>query len=381
MKIAINAISATAGGAQSYLINLARVLPALGNHEYLIYLPSRRPPELGGLPAQFRTATCRWAEPASAGRFLWEQWTLPREARRWGADVLLCLGNFCPLWSPVPVVLLSRNALYFTPRYLDDLLARRHYGWALRHLLMTRLAVLSVRAAEATVVPTAAMAGLIRAAAPGLTSLRAIPFGFQPWPAGNGHTGAEPPPPPFRFLIVSHYNYFRCFETAFRALALLRTQGLPAELILSTRLEPGLSLGGYDTTAASELLDQLRLRPAVTMLGPVAYDALPGIYRSAHAVLCPSYAESFGQTVLEAMALGVPVAASDIPAHREVAGDAALFFPPEDAASLAACARRLLDDPALRARLRTAGLERAGAFSWQRHFQELLSAAAEAARV
>lgn len=145
MKIAINAISATAGGAQSYLVNLIRALPALGAHEYLLYLPGSRPPELAELPPGFRVETCAWAQSGYAARLLWEQCILPRRARRWGADVLLCVGNFCPLWSPVPVLLLSRNALYFTPRYLQDLLGRHHYGWAARHLLMTRLAVLSAR--------------------------------------------------------------------------------------------------------------------------------------------------------------------------------------------------------------------------------------------
>jgi glycosyltransferase involved in cell wall biosynthesis len=381
MKIAINAISATAGGAQSYLVNLIRALPALGPHEYLLYLPGRRPPELAELPPGFQAETCAWAESGYAARLLWEQWILPRWARRWGADVLLCAGNFCPLRSSVPVLLLSRNALYFTPRYLQDLLGRRHYGWAARHLLMTRLAVLSARAARITVTPTAAMGEMMRAAlGPDRPAPRAIPFGFQPWPGQNGATPAAPaPPPPFRFLLLSHYNYFRDFETVFQALATLRAQQADLHITLSARLAPGLRPGGYDTTAAYHLLHQLGLAGAVTMLGAVAYDELPRVYRAAHAVICPSYAESFGQTLLEAMALGLPVVASDIPAHREVAGAAALFFAAGDAADLARCCRRLMDDPALRARLRQAGLERAPSFSWRRHFQQLLAAAAEVA--
>jgi glycosyltransferase involved in cell wall biosynthesis len=380
MRIAINAIAATAGGARTYLIQLARTLPGLDDHEYLLFLPVDRPPDVTALPSRFRLETCSWAESSYAARFVWEQWVLPRRARDWRADVLLCVGNFCPLRSPVPVVLLSRNALYFTPRYLHDLAERRHYAWALRHRLMTRLAVLSARSACLTVTPTDAMAELIRGAASGPLPLRTIPFGFQPWPTQNGNCAAAPAPPPFRFLVLSHYNYFRSFETVFQAVAAVRSQGYPAELILSTQLEPGLRLGGYDTTGAHRLLSRLRLAPAVTMLGAVRYDDLPVVYRSAHAVICPSYAESFGQTVLEAMALGVPVLASDIPAHREVAGEAAFFFAAGDPESLAGCCRRLMDDPDLSARLSAAGRRRASEFSWRRHFEQLLSAAAEAAR-
>lgn len=381
MRIAINLIAATAGGGRSYLVNLFRMLPSLGDHRYLVFLPGSRPPELAGLPPGFEAETCAWAESGYAARLVWEQWVLPRRARRWGADVLICAGNFCPLRSPVPVVLLSRNALYFTPRYLEDLLERRHFGWAARHLLMTRLAVLSARSARVTVTPTAAMGELIRTAlGADLPALRTIPFGFQPWPGQNGAAAFRPPPPPpFRFLLVSHYNYFRSFETVFHALAQLLSEGQEVHLILSTRLERGLRLGGYDTTAAQRLLDRLGILEAVTMVGSVDYDDLPRLYRSAHAVVCPSYAESFGQTVLEAMALGLPVVASDIPAHREVAGEAAMFFRPRDAEELAVRMRLLVTDETLRQRLAGRGLERAKQFRWREHFERLLAAAGEAA--
>lgn len=381
MRIAINAISATTGGARTYLLNLVRVLPGLSSHEYQLYLPASAAAETADLPSNFRVAVSPWAESSYPARFLWEQLLLPRRVRRWGADVLLCVGNFCPLWCSVPVVLLSRNALYFTPRYQADLLARGHYGWALRHSAMSRLALWSARAAGLTITPTAAMGEMVRSAAGnGVVCLRTVSHGFQPWPQ-LGERPAAPAPPPFRFLLVSHYNYFRDFETVFRAMAELRQHGGAgqAHLRFTSTLRPGLKLGGYDTTRAYHLLDQLGIRDSVTALGPVAYDALPGVYGSAHAVICPAYAESFSHSVVEAMALGIPVIASDIPTHREVAADAALFFTPHDAAGLASQCRALMEDESLRARLRAAGMERARLFSWRRHFEELLAAVAEAA--
>ena len=50
---------------------------------------------------------------------------------------------------------------------------------------------------------------------------------------------------------------------------------------------------------------------------------------------CPSRFEGFGLTPMEGIAMGLPVIASDIPAHREFVGGAARFFPPEDPAALA----------------------------------------------
>jgi len=82
---------------------------------------------------------------------------------------------------------------------------------------------------------------------------------------------------------------------------------------------------------------------------------------------------------VEAMSMGRPVIASDIGVHREVAGDAALFFTSLDPEDLAAQCRRVISDAALRARLSAAGLARAQDFSWRRHFEQLLGAAAEVA--
>jgi glycosyltransferase involved in cell wall biosynthesis len=381
MKIAIHALSASAGGGRTYLLNLARALPGLAAHHYRLYVPASAAAELADLPANFQVRSCPWAERSYAARFFWEQCLLPREVKAWGADVLVCVGNFCPLRSAVPVVLLSRNPLYFTPHFLEDLLARRHYRWAAVHLLMRRLAWQSARAARLTIAPTAAFAEMMRSdTGDPLPRLRAIHHGFQLWPGENGRPRrAAAEPPPFRFLVVSHYNYFRNFETVLRAFALLRAGGSPVHLVLSTKLEPGLLQGGYDTTRASRLIDELGIRDTLTMLGRVAYDDLPDTYRSAHAVICPAYTESFSHTVVEAMSLGRPVIASDIGVHREVAGEAALFFSPLDPEDLAAQCRRVMNDAELRARLSAAGLARAQDFSWRRHFEQMLGAAAEVA--
>jgi glycosyltransferase involved in cell wall biosynthesis len=79
----------------------------------------------------------------------------------------------------------------------------------------------------------------------------------------------------------------------------------------------------------------------------------------------PSFYEGFGLPVLEAMRRGVPVACSDRSSLPEVAGDAALIFDPGDQAAVTAALTRLLDDPALRDRLRAAGREQSARFTWR----------------
>ncbi|MFM7718123.1 MAG: glycosyltransferase family 4 protein, partial [Actinomycetota bacterium] len=78
----------------------------------------------------------------------------------------------------------------------------------------------------------------------------------------------------------------------------------------------------------------------------------------------PSLEEGFGLPVLEAMAAGVPVLTSDRSALPEVAGDAAVLVDPTDVDAIGAGLARLLDDDALRARLASAGRERASTFPW-----------------
>src|SRR5205823_3982993 len=83
--------------------------------------------------------------------------------------------------------------------------------------------------------------------------------------------------------------------------------------------------------------------------------------------------EGFGLPVLEAMALGTPVVISDIPALREVAGDAALAFDPHQPANLAEALTRMLDEDRLSSRMSAAGRQRARRFDWARTAEQTLA--------
>jgi phosphatidylinositol alpha-mannosyltransferase len=127
--------------------------------------------------------------------------------------------------------------------------------------------------------------------------------------------------------------------------------------------------GSYDAAAAAPFADYAAERRlgGVEFVGPVAEAALPRLYRSADVFCAPSVDfESFGIVLLEAMASGVPIVASDIAAFRGVVehGRQGLLVPPGDPGAIAAALASLLADPARRRAMARAGRETAAAFDW-----------------
>ena len=112
--------------------------------------------------------------------------------------------------------------------------------------------------------------------------------------------------------------------------------------------------------------------PGVRSLGFVDDTELLGLYRSSLALVQPSIEEGFGLPVLEAMACGLPVIASNAPALREVAEGAALHFDARDSEELARSMIHVAEDAELRSRMRREGLIRARDFSWKRCAEETL---------
>lgn len=111
----------------------------------------------------------------------------------------------------------------------------------------------------------------------------------------------------------------------------------------------------------------------VRLLGYVSDSDLPWIYAAARVFLFPSLYEGFGIPIVEAMACGIPTIASDIPASREVALDAAVFVPLGDEQRWMNAMMQLLEDENLGAVLKTRGTQRARAFSCRRSARKLLN--------
>jgi glycosyltransferase involved in cell wall biosynthesis len=323
-------------------------------------------------------------ESASAAiRFVRAQRLVPELVRRSGASVLLSAGNMALFRSPVPQILLSGNALYTSGDFFRDVRQRRDYRLWLDTKLKGQIAKWSVRAADRTVAPSQAFADEIER----WTGVRAlvIHHGFDrnlffqetaPLPE-ELQKRLERTSGELRLLFVSHYNYYRNFETLIRAVGMLRKRLEPRQvkLFLTCRLQPGANPGSFRTEAAASLVRRLELSSNLVELGTVPYHLLHHVYQACDLYVTPAYVETFAHPLLEAMASGLPVIASDLAVHHEVCRDAALYFATFSPERLAETVCKAAQSPELFRRMSEQGLERSQDFSWKDHVDRVISVA------
>jgi glycosyltransferase involved in cell wall biosynthesis len=382
IKLFINGWAATAGGGLTYLRNVIPHLARRVDAETTVLLNPEIRREFGALPnISFLEAQPSGGVPQ---RFFREQTRLPKLIRQSRAQVLISAGNFALWRSPVPQILLSRNSLYTSGDFIRDLRTRGDYTIWFDTLAKGWLARSSISRADITVAPSEAFAHElslwsgqnVRFLAHGFDSdafdADACPLSSEVrGQLENGHEA-------LRLLFVSHYNYYRNFETLLRAMPILssKLKG-KVKLFLTCQLRSGENPGNYRTESAALLTRDLRESQSVVELGTIPYRSLHHLYHACHIYVTPAYAESFAHPLVEAMSSGLPVVASDLAVHREICEDAAIYFPRFSPEALAERVLQIQRSPELAEKLSRAGLRRARDFSWSEHVERLLVMARE----
>lgn len=375
MRIFLNGLGASAGAGLTYLYNVVPLLSARTDVHTTLAIQ----PELRSQFNDFKNITVLDTEvPQGAVRRFWfEQTRLPKLVRESGADLLLSAGNFSLRNSPVPQILLSGNSLYTSADFYRDLRSRGEYRMWLDTRLRGFLARKSVHWADCTVAPSAAFAKELHRWTG--REIRAIYHGFKPeiFFADRSPLPAEVQqklatgPDCVRLLFVSHYNYYRNFETLFRGVAAVRSrlQGRKVKLFLTCALENDKTPGAYKTGHAAGLIRDLGIRDEVVELGAVPYELLHQVYCACDIYVTAAYAETFAHPLVEAMACGLPIVASDLAVHREVCGEAGIYFSRFSADDLASALLRQMHchHPGTRSP--------ESRFSWDRHVEQILAIA------
>lgn len=164
-------------------------------------------------------------------------------------------------------------------------------------------------------------------------------------------------------LYVGGISPHKNLQALLRAAAIVqRKEPGPWHVVLVGDYKGDSFLGCY--RELSEMVRTLGLVNRVTFTGFVPDEDLVLLYNAAAMLVLPSKGEGFGLPVVEAMACGIPVAASNLNSLPEVLGGAGLLFDPDSDEAVAASLLRLLREPDLRADLSRRGLARAEAYSW-----------------
>lgn len=379
--ILINAVSAKSGGAATYVLNLVRQLADKElPHRFVIYVPAALAKELSEVGDRLSVVGTMIGSVSWWRRLLWDQVTLRRILKRERIDILVSSSDFGVLVPPCRQLLLIRNCLFFSRLYADHVLPR--HSWMTRFVfrLKRTMILASARYSHRIMVASRAMLEDVQQFA-ALPPGRVVVNGFGVPLARFAASAAKPQfafdntnRTPFRLLYVSEYGDYKNFTTLFRAMRHLALNGRK-DILLVTTADPWQN---PSVASAWRNEDQILSRdplvvPLVKHVGYVPYADVPRLYQESDALVFPSLAESFGHPLVEAMASGCPVIASDTLVNREVCGDAALYFGALDPMDLAGRILLLREDSDLREQLSTAGRKRAEQhFDWEDHVGRLL---------
>jgi glycogen synthase len=187
--------------------------------------------------------------------------------------------------------------------------------------------------------------------------IQVIPNPIDPWMLEQAVASTDAPHPDVSGKVL----YVGRIEVRKGALSLLKSVPIVAQSVpMVEYLIAGARHSSIDEATLQQHLDLDRTRDHVCLLGHVPWHDLPALYRKAEVFVMPSYYETFGISVVEAMAFGLPVVASKAGGLAEVVVDGVtgILVPPGDPRALAEATTRLLADATLRRRMGMAGRER-----------------------
>jgi glycosyltransferase involved in cell wall biosynthesis len=314
------------------------------------------------------------------GKLLWDQIYLPMAARREDLDVLFHHKFSIPVVAPCPTVVQQRGTEYWTfPEYYPTLGDRvnRLYNMATIPLFCRRAARVLTNsdslAAELEThadVPREKMSTIYAAADERFVQIT------DPEVLRRVRARYNLPSSKFFLMVVKGYA-----RIEYAGQALCARKNVEGTLTAYARVResvpdcpPMVILGAGVANRLTPVVLRAYVDPAAVRIpGLIDHSDMPAVYSAAGALLFPSYYESFGIPLVEAMACGCPVITSTAPACPEVVGDAALLVDPDDIEGLTAAMTRLLIEPGLSEDLCTKGLARSRDFSWHESARQLVA--------
>jgi glycosyltransferase involved in cell wall biosynthesis len=322
-------------GVERYSLALVRGLAELAPGEIVLFRRPDAPEALTSLAVEQHVAPWTSRVPV-------EQAWLPLAARHVKTDLLHTLAFPTPLLWRGPAALTVHDATRWIHPDTVSLGMRYYYGPLYRQALH--------RAAAVFTVSESSRDDLVRAVGLPRDRIHVTPNGVEP--IFSQARAPDGPRTPY-LLAVGTLEPRKNLPALLEAFRALRRDGRDLELVLVGRQgwQHSLPLGD--------------LAPHVRLTGTVTDAELAALYAGAACFVLPSIYEGFGLPLVEAMASGTPAVASDIPALREVGGDAVRYAPPDDSVELAHAIASVVDDRAASRERAQRARERALGFTWE----------------
>lgn len=360
------------GGVHTYVYNFVSALTRLEqaqNDQFFLYADTKRPFELEGLPANFTVRLLPWKNKLDSAK---SDLILGRLAASDNLDVIHFPANYGFGPRGVPTLITLHDALNIFPLWE----ATKRDFWRPKTVALTLYLQAMTRPA-------------VRRAAKLIT--------VSEWSARNIVEVSRGKIPLSRIKAIHSApgTEFGLIEGPTRLEEVRNRLKLPQKFVLADGLKnPGVILRAWERLPAA-LREEYKIVffSRYPNLLPVAmkaieegkalhivrpsYPDLVALYNMARLFLFPSWIEGFGLPILEAMACGAPVIASDRGSIPEVGGEAALYHDAEDDAALAKQAEQLLTSPEVWEERRRLGFARSAQFSWERTAAEHYATYAE----
>ena len=297
---------------------------------------------------------------------LWEQWALPRIAKKYGVDILHCTSNTAPIWCNIPLVLTLHDIIFLEPRDKQNHSLYQNLGWLYRRLNVPRILdkchrIITVSNFEMENIisklniPREQMAMIYNGYNEWFRPVEDTQEIYKKYIAGKGY-----------FFFLGNTDPKKNTERTLIAYSKYLNQSTIKRKLLMADLNPEYLNGIIERNGIENI------RENIVMPGYIVNSDLPYIYANAFGFLYTSLRESFGIPLLEAMACGTPVITSNTSSMPEIGGRDAILVNPENSDEIAGMMLRLETDQAFYEQQKQIGLERAKLFSWKKTAEHLL---------
>lgn len=297
---------------------------------------------------------------------LWEQWALPRAARKAGVDILHCTSNTAPIWCNIPLVLTLHDIIFLEPRDKKNKSLYQNLGYFYRRWDVPRILK---KCRRIITVSDFELGNIKQKLQLPDSQLKMIYNGYNEW-----FRPIESDKQQYRKYIADAGYFFFLGNTDPKKNT-ERTLVAYAKYLEQSEVKRPLLMADLDQEYLNGIIERNgieAIRNHIVMPGYIINSDLPYIYNNAFAFLYTSLRESFGIPLLEAMACGTPVITSNKSSMPEIAGHDAILINPESSDEIALKMLQLERDTDFYQRQKAVGLERAKLFSWRKTTENLL---------